>query len=105
MKKKTPNILIFSPESRESCGTSAHLMALSHPITCDSWPMRMRHNRNHHDPLRGRQFIIDFPTKYVQINTINIEILTRITQNARYQRTSDGLVASGYMRMAHVHAP
>ena len=56
--------------------------------------MRMWHAKNHFDPLLTTQYTLNFPTKYAAI-TKYIKIFTRITQNTRNQRTSDGFVASG----------
>ena len=84
----------FSPEldSRKRYGTHAHLMALSRHIA-SALLMRMWHAKNHFDPLLRTQYTLNFSTKYA-VNTKYIQVFTRITQNARNQRTSDGFVAS-----------
>ena len=76
-------------------------MALSRHIT-NALLMRMWHAKNHFDPLLRTQYTLNFSTKYA-VNTKYIKVFTRIAQNARNQRTSDGFVASDYMRMAHAH--
>ena len=84
----------FLPEldSRKRYGTHAHLMALSRHIASALF-MRMWHAKNYFGPLLRTQYTLNFSTKYAA-NTKYIKVFTRITQNARNQRTSDGFVAS-----------